>query len=181
MAYTFEKITEIPQADFQSILNDCYSSIRAGNGMYFPPGMSLIESKLFIHTELVSNLTARDITVKVSDSESKVIGFFQGDKEAGVYKNIMALWGKDSTNSKAYLYSSTFRSDIVSFLESENCLEADILVVPNSRNHTDLKNKNYLSKKYNVSEVNFVDLLGNFYVKFSIGLKELEEGLGFFN
>jgi len=54
-------------------------------------------------------------------------------------------------------------------------------VVPNSRNHTDLKNKNYLSKKYNVSEVNFVDLLGNFYVKFSIGLKELEEGLGFFN
>jgi len=91
MAYTFEKITEIPQADFQSILNDCYSSIRAGNGMYFPPGMSLIESKLFIHTELVSNLTARDITVKVSDSESKVIGFFQGDKEAGVYKNIMAL------------------------------------------------------------------------------------------
>jgi len=176
MAYTFEKITQITQADFESIFNDCYSSIVTGKGMYLPTNLSLQERKVYVYQQLLSNLSlSNSITIKMIDSSSKTIGLMQGVREGvSVFRNKICLLGRDSLGSKKYLYSTSFITSLADFLKSEEYYEIDLYVVPNSRNHTDITSKAYLPNNFIVIEKNYTDVVENNYIRCAIGLKELD-------
>ena len=176
MSYTFQKITEISYEDFSSIFNDCYSSILAGKGMYLPFNLSIQERKNYVYQQLVSNLSfPQAITIKILDSSSKTIGLMQGAKEAAsIFRNKICLLGKDTTNSRKYLYSTDFITSLANFLKSEGYYEVDLYVIPNSRNHTDITSKAYLPNNFIVTEKNYTDSIENNYIRCAIGLVELD-------